>query len=152
MDEVHYTSEWNFSSGISKEIHENNSDNSLIENWFASTLSYGSGDYGTPGTSYEGSLGFKNQPTIPGDFIVYNLFPNPFNSSTTIKIHSGKSQTITIQTFDVYGREIDIIKDKHISAGNTEIQWAGNNYSSGVYFLKISNPSYYSYKKLVLVK
>ena len=152
VDEVHYTSEWNFSSGISKEIHENNSDNSLIENWFASTLSYGSGDYGTPGSSYEGSLGFKNQHITSGDFIVYNLFPNPFNSSTTIKIHSGKSQTITIQTFDVYGREIDIIKDKHISAGNTEIQWAGNNYSSGVYFLKISNPSYYSYKKLVLVK
>jgi len=152
VDEVHYTSEWNFSSGISKEIHENNSDNSLIENWFASTLSYGSGDYGTPGSSYEGSLGFKNQHITPGDFIVYNLFPNPFNSSTTIKIHSGKSQKITIQTFDVYGREIDIIKDKHISAGNTEIQWAGNNYSSGVYFLKISNPSYYSYKKLVLVK
>ena len=152
VDEVHYTSEWNFSSGISKEIHENNSDNSLIENWFASTLSYGSGDYGTPGSSYEGSLGFKNQHITPGDFIVYNLFPNPFNSSTTIKIHSGESQTITIQTFDVYGREIDIIKDKHISAGNTEIQWAGNNYSSGVYFLKISNPSYYSYKKLVLVK
>ena len=152
VDEVHYTSEWNFSSGISKEIHENNSDNSLIENWFASTLSYGSGDYGTPGSSYEGSLGFKNQHITPGDFIVYNLFPNPFNSSTTIKIHSGESQKITIQTFDVYGREIDIIKDKHISAGNTEIQWAGNNYSSGVYFLKISNPSYYSYKKLVLVK
>ena len=152
VDEVHYTSEWNFSSGISKEIHENNSDNSLIENWFASTLSYGSGDYGTPGSSYEGSLGCINQHITPGDFIVYILFPNPFNSSTTIKIHSGKSQTITIQTFDVYGREIDIIKDKHISAGNTEIQWAGNNYSSGVYFLKISNPSYYSYKKLVLVK
>ena len=152
VDEVHYTSEWNFSSGISKEIHENNSDNSLIENWFASTLSYGSGDYGTPGSSYEGSLGFKNQHIIPGDFIVYNLFPNPFNSSTTIKIHSGESQKITIQTFDVYGREIEIIKDKHISAGNTEIQWTGNNYSSGVYFLKISNSSYSSYKKLVLVK
>ena len=152
VDEVHYTSEWNFSSGISKEIHENNSDNSLIENWFASTLSYGSGDYGTPGSSYEGSLGFKNQHITPVDFIVYNLFPNPFNSSTTIKIHSGESQKITIQTFDVYGREIEIIKDKHISEGNTEIQWTGNNYSSGVYFLKISNPSYYSYKKLVLVK
>ena len=152
VDEVHYTSEWNFSSGISKEIHENNSDNSLIENWFASTLSYGSGDYGTPGSSYEGSLGFKNQHITPGDFIVYNLFPNPFNSSTTFKIHSGKSQKITIQTFDVYGREIEIIKDKHISAGNTEIQWTRNNYSSGVYFLKISNPSYSSYKKLVLVK
>ena len=152
VDEVHYTSEWNFSSGVSKEIHENESDNSLIENWFVSTLSYGSGDYGTPGNSYEGSLGAENHNINPSDFTVYNLFPNPFNHSTMIRLYSEKSQIITIQTFDLYGRELQITKNKHISSGNTEIKWSGSEYSSGVYFLRISSPSSYFYKKMVLVK
>ena len=152
VDEVHYTGDWNVSNGISMEVHDALSDNSLVENWFASTLAYGFGDYGTPGNSYEGNLSIENQNVNPDQFIVYNLFPNPFNGVTTIKLYSEKSQRITIQTFDLVGRELHDLEIKYIKAGNTQLQWNGSNYVSGIYFLKISSPSTHIFKKVVLVK
>ncbi len=152
VDEVHYTGDWNVSNGVSMEVHDALSDNSLVENWFASTLAYGFGDYGTPGNSYEGNLSIENQNVNPDQFIVYNLFPNPFNGVTTIKLYSEKSQRITIQTFDLVGRELHDLEIKYIKAGNTQLQWNGSNYVSGIYFLKISSPSTHIFKKVVLVK
>ena len=152
VDEVQYTNEWDFPNGRSKEIHDVDSDNSLIENWFASTFSYGSGDYGTPGYSFEGSLESEFQSTSPDQFIVYNLFPNPFNSFTTIRISSDKRQNIAIQTFDLFGRELGRKNNISIQPGVTELQWEGRDYPSSIYFLKISSSSSFYYKKLILIK
>ena len=152
VDAVDYTSDWNFSSGMSMEIHDIESDNSLIENWSPSTLLFGTGDYGTPGYPHIGNLGVRGHNISPNDFIVYNLFPNPFNHSTLISLYSQKEQTVTIQTFDLYGRELQSITKIFISSGNTEIKWDGSGYSSGVYFLKISSLSSSFLKKMVLVK
>ena len=152
VDEVQYTNEWDFPNGRSKEIHDVDSDNSLIENWFASTFSYGSGDYGTPGYSFEGSLESEFQSTNPDQFIVQSLFPNPFNSFTTIRISSDKRQNITIQTFDLFGRELERKNNISIQPGVTELQWGGRDYPSSIYFLKISSSSSFYYKKLILIK
>ena len=152
VDEVQYDSEWNFPSGISKEIHDVDSDNNLVENWFVSTISYGSGDYGTPGSSFEGSLGSEYQSTTPDQFIVHSLFPNPFNSFTTIRVFSDKGQTVTIQTFDLFGRELERENNISIQPGFTEVQWEGKDYPSSIYFLKISSSSSFYYKKLILLK
>ncbi len=152
VDEVQYDSEWNFSSGISKEIHDVDLDNNLVENWFVSTISYGSGDYGTPGYSFEGSLESEYQSTAPNQFIVQSLFPNPFNSFTTIKIFSDKRQTVTIQTFDLFGRELETQNNISIQPGFTELQWEGKDYPSSIYFLKISSFSSFYYKKIILLK
>ena len=152
VDEVQYDSEWNFPSGISKEIHDVDSDNNLVENWFVSTISYGSGDYGTPGYSFEGSLGSEYQSTTPDQFIVHSLFPNPFNSFTTIRIFSEEEQAVTIQTFDLFGRELERENNISIQPGFTDLQWEGKDYPSSVYFLKISSSSSFYYKKLILLK
>ena len=152
VDEVQYESEWNFPSGISKEIHDVDSDNNLVENWFVSTISYGSGDYGTPGYSFEGSLGSEYQSTTPDQFIVHSLFPNPFNSFTTIRIFSEQEQAVTIQTFDLFGRELERENNISIQPGFTELQWEGKDYPSSIYFLKISSSSSFYYKKLILLK
>ena len=152
VDEVQYESEWNFPSGISKEIHDVDSDNNLVENWFVSTISYGSGDYGTPGYSFEGSLGSEYQSTTPDQFIVHSLFPNPFNSFTTIRIFSEEEQAVTIQTFDLFGRELERENNISIQPGFTELQWEGKDYPSSIYFLKISSSSSFFYKKLILLK
>ena len=152
VDEVQYESEWNFPSGISKEIHDVDSDNNLVENWFVSTIPYGSGDYGTPGYSFEGSLGSEYQSTTPDQFIVHSLFPNPFNSFTTIRIFSEQEQAVTIQTFDLFGRELERENNISIQPGFTELQWEGKDYPSSIYFLKISSSSFFYYKKLILLK
>ena len=152
VDEVQYDSEWNFPSGISKEIHDVDLDNNLVENWFVSSISYGSGDYGTPGYSFEGSLGSEYQSTTPDQFIVHSLFPNPFNSFTTIRIFSEEEQAVTIQTFDLFGRELERENNISIQPGFTELQWEGKDYPSSIYLLKISSSSSFYCKKLILLK
>ena len=73
VDEVHYTNDWPFGSGIAMEIHDPESDNGISSNWFSSTLTYGNGDNGSPGTFHNGSLNTK-QNTIPNSFFSLHLF------------------------------------------------------------------------------
>ena len=73
VDEVHYTNDWPFGSGIAMEIHDSESDNGISSNWFSSTLTYGNGDNGSPGTFHNGSLN-TNQNTIPNSFFSLHLF------------------------------------------------------------------------------
>ena len=61
VDEVHYNSQWPFSSGVSMEIHDLNIDNNIIDSWYASTQIYGGGERGTPGTAYDGILRYRCQ-------------------------------------------------------------------------------------------
>ena len=51
VDEVHYTDTWPYGNGISMEIYNAELDNNVLENWYASPIQYGDGDYGTPGYS-----------------------------------------------------------------------------------------------------
>ena len=92
------------------------------------------------------------ESTTPDQFIVHSLFPNPFNSFTTIRIFSEKVQTVTIQTFDLFGRELERENNISIQPGFTELQWEGKDYPSSIYFLKISSSSSFYYKKLILLK
>ena len=152
VDEIHYTNEWGFPNGKSKEIHDANSNNNFIEYWFVSSIPYGSGDYGTPGYSFEGNLKVGNTKIISEDFKIYDLFPNPFNHSTIIKYYTQQDQTVSIQSFDLFGRELQNKKSIFIPAGNRQLKWDLKGYPSGVYFLKISTPSSTHLKKMVLVK
>jgi hypothetical protein len=54
IDRVNYTSGWPYSSGVSmslSENHLNRVDNDNSANWCSSVSTYGSGDYGTPGSA-----------------------------------------------------------------------------------------------------
>jgi photosystem II stability/assembly factor-like uncharacterized protein len=74
---------------------------------------------------------------VPKEFKLYQNFPNPFNPTTNIKYQITNNSNVKLIVFDITGRETAVLVNKKQSAGIYQVDFSGNNLSSGVYFYKI---------------
>ena len=119
---------------------------------------------------------FTGRDMTPGNFVelypsgiqklgnnvpeVYELnqnYPNPFNPTTKIKfsipqIAAGTVQDVRITVFDILGKEVSVILNEKLQAGNYEVTFDGSNLSSGMYFYRIQAGNFVETKKFALVK
>jgi hypothetical protein len=98
---------------------------------------------------------------VPKNYILYQNFPNPFNSSTIIKYELSSQAYVKLIVYDILGREIRRLVDEVKEAGNYAVEFLADGFPSGVYFYKISfenSDSKLVYdnltktKKLILIK
>ena len=91
-------------------------------------------------------------------FINYNLhqnFPNPFNSSTTIKYSLSANGIITLKVYDIKGKEITTLVNNSKTAGEYAERLTTDNFNlpTGVYFYSLYiNNTLKKKKKLVVIK
>lgn len=107
--------------------------------------------------SYIGPLGIDDQVYAPDGFKILNVFPNPFNPVTTLQYSMNSSGLLSIQVYDLNGREIRSLYDGVQSSGFHEIRWDGKdehnaNVSSGVYLFKLESAGVRSTAKVLLLK
>ncbi len=100
--------------------------------------------------SYQGwfgiLLGSSNIPTgikeekkiMPTIFTLLQNYPNPFNPSTTISYQLSAYSHITLNVYDVLGKEIKLLIDKEQLAGKYTINFDGSKLASGVYFYTLT--------------
>lgn len=89
---------------------------------------------------------------LAGEFKLYNNYPNPFNPATTISYEIMKEGITTLTVYDILGKEVEVLVNHVQTAGNYEITFNGANYSSGVYFCRISSGGQTKLIKILLVK
>lgn len=75
---------------------------------------------------------------IPEKFEINQNYPNPFNPSTTISYELAAQSTVSISIYDELGRVVQTLVNSTQNAGRYQISWDGTNFSSGIYFYKIS--------------
>ena len=63
-----------------------------------------------------------------------------------------KDLNISIQVYNLKGKLIDTLVDKHATAGKHNVMWNANNHPSGVYFIKTNTDRDIQVKKLLLLK
>ena len=93
-----------------------------------------------------------NQEIVIQNFNLRNVYPNPFNSQTTITYNIFKNDYYTLELYNSIGRREMILFSAQKSAGEHKFLLNANNMTSGVYFLKLSNASNSVVKKLILMK
>ncbi|MBU0528752.1 T9SS type A sorting domain-containing protein [bacterium] len=110
------------------------------------------------GSDYSYNLSFTDgTQTNYTDFTIVSQFPNPFNSSITIKLKVITPQNIDINVYDMLGRKINTIYSGYLSDGSYEYLWNGVNannekVSSGVYYITAVSDSRQEWKKITLIK
>ena len=96
--------------------------------------------------------------TPPARFALYQNLPNPFNPTTTIMFEVPTSSGhVKLSVYDVSGRLLRVLRDKHYEAGRYEAEWNGRDargqvLPSGVYFYRLDAEDFGETKKMVLVK
>jgi hypothetical protein len=89
------------------------------------------------------------------DDLTYSLnqnYPNPFNPRTTIAFSLKENSLVTLKVFDILGREVAVLVNGVLTAGNHQVQFDGNRLESGVYFYEIRAGNFRDVKKLILTK
>ena len=103
------------------------------------------------------SLSVNEKMSGPVLFNLYQNFPNPFNSSTSIKYEIFKSGLVKIVIINSKGEKVRSIINKYHHAGEYLIQWDGTdsqgiNMASGIYFYKIISDGRIKTQKMIYLK
>jgi hypothetical protein len=84
--------------------------------------------------------------------ILFNNYPNPFNSNTIIKYQVDKYSLVEIKIFDILGREIKTLVNETLQPGSYEVTFDGSNLASGVYLYKLTTEGFSETKKMLMIK
>ncbi len=88
----------------------------------------------------------------PGGYRLEQNYPNPFNPSTTVSFVIGNSSFVSLKVFDILGREVAILLDGRMEAGEHSVRWDAASYPSGVYYYRMTAGKYSETEKMVLVR
>jgi hypothetical protein len=95
------------------------------------------------------------QPTsaiVPDKFSLYQNFPNPFNPATTIKFDTKTSGNVTLNVYDVLGREVSLLVDEYLRAGSYERVFEAGELAGGVYFYKLRATGFEMTLRMIVLK
>jgi hypothetical protein len=70
-----------------------------------------------------------------------DAYPNPFNSSTTIRYSLSNVARARIKIYNLLGCEVALLQDERIRAGQYSLPFAANALPSGIYFVCLQTPN-----------
>ena len=91
---------------------------------------------------------------LPTEFALAQNYPNPFNPATriTYAIPMGTHEVVSLNVFDVLGREVERLVNEVKEPGNYEVQWDAGSVASGVYYYRLHAGTYKATRKMLLLK
>ena len=94
---------------------------------------------------------------IPATTQLLAAYPNPFNPSTHIKYQLANDSHVTLQVYDVLGRQVKMLVDRQQVVGEYSAQWdgtsdAGHTVPSGIYLVRLQVNGHSHIQKVSLMK
>lgn len=102
-------------------------------------------------------VGITNLSEVVSGYQMFQNYPNPFNPSTTIKFSIPSNGFVSLQIFDMLGREVKTLVNNKMTTGFYSYDFNASELSSGIYFYRIQvsgdkGVQYVNTKRMVLVK
>jgi hypothetical protein len=80
------------------------------------------------------------------------IYPNPFNPSTTVTYELATRGPVNVTLFDALGREVREIVNDEMGPGRFSVRIDGSGLSSGVYFIQLRSRAGVETKRCALVR
>ena len=108
-------------------------------------------------TSKEIAGADQENNNIPTRYDLSEVYPNPFNPSTTIMYELPEISNVSIVIYDMLGRTMWSSSESAKPAGYYSLKWdgqtnSGNQVTSGIYIISFSTPAYREVQKAVLIR
>ena len=98
-----------------------------------------------------------DDPVRPHAFTLSQNYPNPFNPSTSMTYSLDVAAVTRLDIYNVLGRHIVTLVDRHQSAGNHTVTWNGTDVRgrfvpSGIYMVRLTSSHQTALMKMTLMK
>ena len=88
----------------------------------------------------------------PRSIQLFPAYPNPFNPTTTISYALSRASHTTLTVYDLLGREVAVLVDERVAAGDHQVVFDASRLASGVYLYKLSSGGFTETRRVVLAK
>lgn len=90
--------------------------------------------------------------TLPEYLLLMPAYPNPFNPQTTLPYFLTQDGSVQINIYSVHGKQIDQYSVNNQYSGWHEFIWNGEDFPSGIYFIRVRAENTYAVRKVILLK
>jgi hypothetical protein len=99
----------------------------------------------------------SSQDILPGQFVLYQNHPNPFNPNTAIQFAIPEAQEVEIAVYSLTGQKIVTLAKSFMEQGIHQVAWDGKDaqgktVSSGVYIYQLKAGNQHIAQKMLLAK
>ena len=105
--------------------------------------------YHTDGFS---ALRLESEPSVPVEFGISAVYPNPFNSSTRLTYGLPEAARVELIVYDLTGRVVAELIDGRKASGMHTLMWDASKQPSGVYLARLITPIGVRTVKMTLVR
>lgn len=81
---------------------------------------------------------YIDESITPDEFALFNPFPNPMKERGRVRYQLAEESSVTLQLYDLLGREIKSIVQETQPAGTYTANWSLKGIASGVYILRLT--------------
>ncbi|HEY9188699.1 MAG TPA: C10 family peptidase [Ignavibacteria bacterium] len=95
---------------------------------------------------------FSFSTKLPDNFYLYQNFPNPFNSQTTISFEIKEPTNVKLKIYSLLGEEVMTLINSYLQPKEYRISFDAKNLPSGVYFYSLETDNFFDIKRFLLLK
>ncbi len=104
------------------------------------------------GQGYTPNAVANGNTEIPTEFALTGIYPNPFNSTTTIEYALPYASEVSLNLYNLSGQRIETLVNGRLQAGVHTATLNAGDMASGLYFVKLEGSRQSFTRKLMLVK
>lgn len=94
----------------------------------------------------------SNPPVKVDTYEFMNIYPNPFNPEVLIKFRIKTDGFTRIRVYDLLGREVYVIANEFLRAGEYERNWLSKGLPSSIYIVRLETQNNNIAKRVAIVK
>ena len=94
----------------------------------------------------------ERRAEVPREITLHPAYPNPFNSTITIRFELAKREEIALVVYDVLGRQVATLADGTMNPGMHARRWDAGGLASGIYFLRLETSRAFRIQKVMLLR
>jgi hypothetical protein len=81
--------------------------------------------------------------------VISNIYPNPFEGKTRLKLQLEQAQDIRMEVYDIRGMMVSVISKERLSAGEHTLTWDGRTFPSGIYHIVLRGETFTEAAKII---
>ena len=94
----------------------------------------------------------SNEQLLPTSYSLSPAYPNPFNPVTNINFSVPNYDRVSISVYDISGRLVATLSNHYYAPGRHSVAWDASEFSSGIYFIKMTANGFTLSQKIMLIK